>query len=124
MHIEQYSHAQFTDLQTSLFSNFFIKNESHNIIHTFKNYFATIFSIFSKINYIQIYPEILVKERRRSKFCFVLDSPITLISHNNKSRCQFLPRGRCGPVSYIIDSGLCNSCEKVTSDSSIKFRLL
>ena len=36
------------DLQTLLFSNFFIKNESYGIIHIFKNYFATIFSIFNK----------------------------------------------------------------------------
>ena len=31
--------------QISLFSNFFIKNGSHDIIHTFKNYFATVFSV-------------------------------------------------------------------------------
>ena len=35
------------DPQTLLFSNFFIKNGSHGTIHTFKNYFATVFSIFS-----------------------------------------------------------------------------
>ena len=34
----------------SLFSNFFIKNGFHNIIHTFKNYFVTVFSIFSFSN--------------------------------------------------------------------------
>ena len=39
--------------QISLFSHFFIKNESHNIIHTFKNHFATMFSILTKINLIQ-----------------------------------------------------------------------
>ena len=33
--------------QTSLFSNFFIKNRSHGTSHTFKNYFVTMFSIFS-----------------------------------------------------------------------------
>ena len=36
----------FMNLQISLSSNFFIKNESHNIIHTFKNYFITIFFSF------------------------------------------------------------------------------
>ena len=41
------SHLLFTDPQTSLFSNFFIKNGSHDTIHTFKNYFATVFSVFS-----------------------------------------------------------------------------
>ena len=36
----------FTDSQISLFINFFIKNESHDTIHTFKNYFATVFFNF------------------------------------------------------------------------------
>ena len=35
------------DPQISLFSNFFIKNGSHDTIHTFKNYFVTVFSVFS-----------------------------------------------------------------------------
>ena len=35
------------DLQISLFSNFFIKNGSHDTIYTFKNYFASVFSVFS-----------------------------------------------------------------------------
>ena len=37
----------FTNPQISLFSNFFIKNGSHDTIHTFKNYFAQYFSVFS-----------------------------------------------------------------------------
>ena len=37
----------FMDPQIPLFSNFFIKNESYGTIHTFKNYFATVFSVFS-----------------------------------------------------------------------------
>ena len=37
------------DLQTSFFNKIFIKNGSHGAIHTFKNYFATVFSVFSKI---------------------------------------------------------------------------
>ena len=46
------------DPQTSLFSNFFIKNGSHGTIHIFKNYFATVFSVFSfnKISSIQTDP--------------------------------------------------------------------
>ena len=35
------------DSQTSFFNNFFIKNGSHDTIHTFENYFATIISIFN-----------------------------------------------------------------------------
>ena len=33
--------------QTLLFNNFFIKNGSHSTIHTFKNYFTTVFLVFS-----------------------------------------------------------------------------
>ena len=39
-------HVLFTDPQISLFSNFFIKNRSHSTIHTFKNYFTTVFFSF------------------------------------------------------------------------------
>ena len=42
------------NLQTLLFSNFFIKNGSHNTIYTFKNYFTIVFSVF---NCIQIDPQ-------------------------------------------------------------------
>ena len=35
------------DPQASFFNKIFIKNGSHGTIHTFKNYFATMFSIFS-----------------------------------------------------------------------------
>ena len=35
------------DPKISLFSNFFIKNGFHGTIHLFKNYFATVFSVFS-----------------------------------------------------------------------------
>ena len=45
------------DPQTSFFFNkTFIKNGSHSTIHTFKNYFATVFSVFSKISDIQTDP--------------------------------------------------------------------
>ena len=45
------------DPQTSLFSNFFIKNGSHSTIHIFKNYFVTMFLVFSKISCIQTDPK-------------------------------------------------------------------
>ena len=45
------------NLQTSFFTKTFIKNGSHGIIHTFENYFATVFSIFSKISGIQTHPK-------------------------------------------------------------------
>ena len=42
---EQCIHTLFMISQITLFNNFFIKNGSHNTIYTFKNYFATVFSI-------------------------------------------------------------------------------
>ena len=45
------------DPQTSFFSNFFIKNGSHGIIHTFKIYFTTVFRVFRKIRDIQTDPK-------------------------------------------------------------------
>ena len=44
------------DPQISLFSNFFIKNGSHDTIHTFKNYFAIVFSVSVTISSIQTNP--------------------------------------------------------------------
>ena len=35
------------DLQTSFFNKIFIKNGFHDTIHIFKNYFASVFSVFS-----------------------------------------------------------------------------
>ena len=47
----------FTVPQTTLFSNFFIINGYHSTIYTFKNYFATVFSVSVKISSIQTHPE-------------------------------------------------------------------
>ena len=49
---------QSRDPQTSLFSNFIIKSGSHSTIHTFKNYFTTVFfnfqfSTVSKLTFTQ-----------------------------------------------------------------------
>ena len=44
------------DPQTSFFTKPLIKNGSHSTIHTFKNYFAIVFSVFSKISCIQTDP--------------------------------------------------------------------
>ena len=43
---EQCIRVLFMDPQISLFINFFIKNGSHDTIHTFKNYFVTVFFSF------------------------------------------------------------------------------
>ena len=41
------SHALLKGLASTDFSKFNFKTESHDTIHTFKNYFATVFSVFS-----------------------------------------------------------------------------
>ena len=48
------SHALFTGPTSTLFKK---KKKSYNTIHTFKNYFVTVFSVFSKINSIQTHPK-------------------------------------------------------------------
>ena len=57
--VNQWVRALFMDPQISFFINFFIKNGSHSTIHTFKNYFTTVFSVFSfsKISSIQTDPK-------------------------------------------------------------------
>ena len=56
-------------LQILLFSNFFIKNEFHGTIHTFKIYFTTVFSVFSfsKISSIQTDPKSRTKGHHKQK---------------------------------------------------------
>ena len=41
------SHALFIRPTSTDFSKFFFKTGSHGTIHTFKNYFTTVFSVFS-----------------------------------------------------------------------------
>ena len=57
--------ARSRDPQILLFSNFFIKNESHGTNYTFKNYFVTVFSVF---NCIQTDP----------KYAFLVNHPKSL----------------------------------------------
>ena len=47
--------------QIPLFSHFFIKNRSYSTIHTFKNYFTTVFLFLAKISSIQTDPKTLQK---------------------------------------------------------------
>ena len=42
---KQYIRVLFTVPQITLFNHFFIKNGFHSTIYTFKNYFATLFSV-------------------------------------------------------------------------------
>ena len=45
------SRALFTGLASTLFSKNNFKTRSHGIIYTFKNYFVTVFSVFSNKQY-------------------------------------------------------------------------
>ena len=45
------SRALFMGPTNLFFSKIFIKNESHDTIHTFTNYFITIFSVFNNKQY-------------------------------------------------------------------------
>ena len=62
------------DSQTYFFNKTFIKNGSHGIIHTFKNYFAIMFSVFSKISGIQTDPKCAfgIDKRKITYFTFSL----------------------------------------------------
>ena len=64
------------DPQASFFNKIFIKNGSHSTIHTFKNYFATIFSVFSKIS---------ISKRTRSLSLSHLSSSPSWLSNFNIS---------------------------------------
>ena len=76
-HGEQCICALFTNPQIPLFSNFFIKNGSHGTIHTFKNYFATVFSVsvfsFSKNKLNPNVPQIYNKTREKDNAKIVTD---------------------------------------------------
>ena len=45
------SRALFLGSACTDFSKFFFKTESYDIIHTFKNYFVTVFSVFNNKRY-------------------------------------------------------------------------
>ena len=51
LHFLYGSHALFTEPTSIDFNKFFFKTGSHDTIHTFKNYFATIFSVFNNKRY-------------------------------------------------------------------------
>ena len=78
------------DLQISFFNNFFIKNGSYDTIHIFKNYFATMFSVFSfsKISSIQTNPSQKFSLTFQGQVCFqqhaiILDAYLFFLSKFN-----------------------------------------
>ena len=60
--------SAFTVPQTSLFNHFFIKNRFHGIIHIFKNYFTTVFSIFNfQFQQNKFYPNHIYQTKQENK---------------------------------------------------------
>ena len=83
---EQCTCALFTDPQTPLFINFFIKNGFHSIIHTFKNYFATVFSVFSfQFQQNKFYPNKPLKWNFYTLFEFKYSALVLLNIYNYRS---------------------------------------
>ena len=71
----------FNGSQTSFFNKTFIKNGFHDTIHTIKNYFAIVFSVFSKISSIQMDPISQTKSLAQNQFFFFF-SLINIQKHN------------------------------------------
>ena len=69
-----------------------IKNGSHGIIHTFKNYFAIVFWVFSKIKCIQMDPryELTPNTLYNSKTCQLFDIWMLSQMTHHCSRPEFL----------------------------------
>ena len=66
--------------QISFFIKTFIKNGSHCTIHTFKNYFTTVFLVFSKISCIQTDPNSqIIYQGNASPALAVCDKPNILV---------------------------------------------
>ena len=69
MHYSNTIHALFTHCPTGPTTTFFqkkknIKNGFHSIIHSYKNYFVTVFLVFNKISCIQIDPKSRYRESK------------------------------------------------------------
>ena len=63
------------DPQTSFFSNFFIKNESHSTIYTFKIYFAVVFFNFqfSTVSKRTLNIKFFLSKKKKKNQVFELD---------------------------------------------------
>ena len=66
------------DPQTSFFNKTFIKNRSHDTIHTFKNYFITVFSVFSKISGIQTHPKCTFTPKSYKQIVFKIQQSLSI----------------------------------------------
>ena len=114
---EQCTYALFTDPQISFFINFFIKNGSHITIHTFKNYFATVFSVFSfQFQQNKFYPNtpldisqstesenrpVYYEVKWKTNLC--VDTQYSIQQMKKSHNCHFSKR-RFKPHVYIIES--------------------
>ena len=85
------------DSQISFFNKTFIKNESHGIIHTFKNYVVTVFSIFSfqQISGIQMDPNCI----RSYHLLYCLLEELTLLYSQLVLRYKFLGPNFISPLT-------------------------
>ena len=73
------------DPQITLFNNIFIKNGSHGTIYTFKNYFATVFSVFSfQFQQNKFYPNRPLHLQKVSQLLI----PIFFISQSDYLGCK------------------------------------
>ena len=78
VHYSRTVHELFIGPTTTLFKKQILKNRSHSTIHTFKIYFATVFSIFSQINCIQTSPTVITKSIQIQSHPILPSQKITL----------------------------------------------
>ena len=76
------------DPQISFFINFFIKNGSHSTIHTFKNYFAIMFSISTTISSIQTDPKLISHTLRNSDAAGPIKWDVNRDKHAETASCM------------------------------------
>ena len=70
--------------QITHFNNFFIKKGSHDTIHTFKNYFTTVFSVFSfQCVFVLSFCVYVLRFLRFSFFFFFLAALVDFLSVNS-----------------------------------------
>ena len=71
---QYFSNFSIMELTNLFFNNFFIKNESHDTIYIFKNYFPSTFSVFSEIIYIKLVYQTVLQNY----------NTLPLSNHNNR----------------------------------------
>ena len=103
---DQVNYEQCTDVRfirptNSTFQSIFIKNGSYGTIHTFKNYFATVFSVSTKISSIQT-------NKTRSFW----DAIAMAKAHQPQQFRKLQWRHFCKPRSQVFFTSLCSQRSK------------